>query len=176
MRIPEPGDFFVTEIKGRGHKYVTLAQAIIGDASRYSHAGIVLDNDEIIEAMPGGAIIASQGYYREIKNARVTQYSKWTLTDTNRENIVREARKLEGTKYSWLDYVSLGLTHTLPFRPNRLRKYIANTGHMICSQLVDEVYYRAGLHMFADKRWSGDVTPGDLSYILNEPEEGVSNG
>jgi hypothetical protein len=37
---------------------------------------------------------------------------------------------------------------------------------MICSQLVDEAYLRAGVHLFDDGRDPGDVTPGDLLYVI----------
>ncbi len=33
---------------------------------------------------------------------------------------------------------------------------------MICSQLVDQSYQDAGVHLFSDGRWSGYVTPGAL--------------
>jgi len=173
--IPRAGDFFVTQIAGPGHKFVVLGQAIIGDASRFTHAGIVINDEEIIEAMPGGAIKRNRHVYTTIKAAQVTRYSRWNITYDQRDKIVEEALKLIGTKYSWLDYISLALEHTSFFQPKYLKKYIANTGHMICSQLVDEVYKRAGLQMFNDDRSPGDVTPGDLTYILNGPESEEDN-
>jgi hypothetical protein len=37
---------------------------------------------------------------------------------------------------------------------------------MICSQLVDQCYQDAGVHLFADGRWPGDVTPADLYRLI----------
>jgi hypothetical protein len=45
--------------------------------------------------------------------------------------------------------------------------FIADSGHLICSQLVDLCYLRAGAHLFDDGRLPGDVTPGDLWKLLN---------
>jgi hypothetical protein len=67
-----------------------------------------------------------------------------------------------------LDYLAL-VAHRLHIPAPGLRQFIADTGHMICSQLVDEVYRRAGLIMFGDGRWPGYVTPGGLISVLNGP-------
>ena len=37
---------------------------------------------------------------------------------------------------------------------------------MICSQLVDEAYARAGVQLFDDGRLPGDVTPADLYGLI----------
>jgi hypothetical protein len=47
-----------------------------------------------------------------------------------------------------------------------VRDFVADEGHLICSQLVDEAYLRAGVHLFDDGRLPGDVTPGDLWWLL----------
>jgi hypothetical protein len=51
-------------------------------------------------------------------------------------------------------------------RPQWLKSYVANSRHMICSQLVDQVYFAAGVHLFDDGRIDGDVTPADLVNLL----------
>jgi hypothetical protein len=38
---------------------------------------------------------------------------------------------------------------------------------MICSQLVDFCYAKAGVRLFADNRWEGYVTPADLAGLLH---------
>jgi cell wall-associated NlpC family hydrolase len=140
-----------------------MGQLLTGDASRYTHAFIVLDDETVIEAMPGGAIITPLSEYFPGKAV----FSNLELTDEQREAVVREGRALRGTPYSFLDYLALALAH-FGLKPIKLRRYVQNKGHMICSQLVDEVYRRAGIHMFNDDRLPQDVTPGDLANYLIE--------
>ncbi len=164
MKNPQPGDFGLSTIGGFTGFWVGLGQYISGDGSRYSHAFIVLDDETVMEAMPGGAIITPLSNY---KNRSV--YSNIELTNEQRVEIVKQARKLEGIPYSFLDYLALALAH-FGIKAPRLRKYIENKGHMICSQLVDFAYQKAGVHLFTDGRLSQDVTPGDLANMLIEKD------
>jgi len=162
---PQPGDFGLVSIRGFPGLLVRIGQGLSGDGwSDYHHAFLILDNGEVLEAQPGGARIRPLSDY-EATNA---VYSDWDLTDEQRAAIVREARPLVGTPYSWLDYLSLALLH-FGIRPKWLRRCVADTGHLICSQTIDLVYLRAGLHMFSDGRLSMDVTPGDLVRVLSGP-------
>jgi hypothetical protein len=92
------------------------------------------------------------------------QINPWEATDhedTIRARVAAAGRALAGTPYSFLDYLSLFLLH-LGIRPAWLLRAVDNRRHMICSQLVDTAYEAAGLHLFTDGRFPGDVTPGDL--------------
>lgn len=160
---PKPGDFFLCQISGFGGFLIRAAQAISGDASRYTHAGIILDKDTIIEAMPGGARIVS---IDTILGRRPLAVSFYGLTDQTRQTIVESARSYEGIPYSFLDYLCLGLL-AIGIRPKKLRDRVHDSGNMICSQLVDKAYQTAGVHLFDDGRNSGDVTPGDLAHVGN---------
>jgi hypothetical protein len=175
----KPGSFGLSRIGGLLGKLIAAGQAFSGDGSRFTHAFVVLDHGEVIEAMPGGARIVPiadrlkhdevvfcdapvQGYlaasrWQDERNQRVIEKAvRW--------DIVRHARALEGTGYGYLQYLALGLV-ALGFQPKWLERYIADTGRMVCSQLVDEVYRRAGIHLFVDEtpeRLPQQVTPGDL--------------
>ena len=72
---------------------------------------------------------------------------------------------MRGTRYSFLDYDALAM-HRLGIYVPGLRGYIADSRHMICSQLCDRAYDLGGVHLF-DNRWEGYVTPGDL-YVLDK--------
>lgn len=162
---PRPGDFGLVSISGIAGLAVRIGQWANGDGFLdYHHAFVVLDRGEILEAEPGGARIRPLSQY----DGTNAVYSSWDLTDDQRAMVVAQARPLIGTPYSWLDYLSLAL-HRFHIRPPGLKAYIASTGHMLCSQLADEVYRRAGLQMFNDGRWPGDVTPGDLTLVLTGP-------
>lgn len=162
MNTPRPGDFGLSKIGGFVGWGIGLGQFLIDDASRYTHAFVVLDDETVIEAMPGGAIITPLSFY--LGNA---VFSSFDLTDDQRASLVKEGRALEGTPYSFLDYLTIALAH---FRicPDWIKKYVSSTKHMICSQLVDEVYNRAGIHLFDDNRLPQEVTPGDLANLLIE--------
>lgn len=160
MKTIKVGDIGLTTIGGVLGFFVSLGQHLAGDSSRYTHAFIVLDDETVLAAQPGGARVDKLSDY---KNKSV--YIQLDLTNEQREAIVVEARSLEGLPYSFLDYLALSLAR-LGFKPKWLKNYIANTGHMICSQLVDEVYRRVGLHLFNDNRLPQEVTPGDLLYVL----------
>lgn len=167
------GQFGLTAIDGDVGWWIGLGELLVGDASRFSHAFIVADGGQVVEAMPGGAILTPLDYYLEGPKAAVTVFSDLALTDIQRAVIVKEARALgpdpatgrPGVGYSPFDYAAIGLDH-LGFRPKWLRRSIASSGHMICSQLVDAVLLKAGVHLFADGRDPGDVTPGDLADFL----------
>lgn len=172
---PRPGDIGLTRIGGLTGVLVGLGQFIMRDASRYSHVFVVLSETEIIEAMPGGAIISPLSKYDGTTKygSPNAVYLDLLLTNQQRAAIVENARQLEGTPYSFLDYIALALER-LGFKWNWLEKYVASTEHMICSQLADEACKRAGVHLFNDGRPSQKVTPGDLTYVgFDQREEEV---
>lgn len=156
-----PGDFYLTRFGGLTGLLLTIAQALTGDLSRYLHAGIYLGDGRVIAAHRGGARIYS---VEKVMDERPLAVSRNYLTLQQRADIVKAARDLAGRPYGYLDYLSLALV-TLRIRPKWLLRYVEGTGHLICSQLVDVAYQRAGVHLFADGRPSGDVTPGDLAHV-----------
>ncbi len=159
--IPQPGDIGLSSSNGWIGKFVRFSQAVIGDYSFVTHAFIVLPDGYIMEAMPGGATIG------RIEKYPHAVYSRFDLTAQQREDICVEALKLYGTKYSFLDYIALAVTH-FNLYPEPIRRRVQNSGKMICSQLCAESYRRAGVDLFPDKRLPMDVTPGDLSRLFLE--------
>lgn len=182
---PQPGDFGVTRIGGWVGRLIRIGQWLNGDGfSDYEHAFVVMPDPDsnpewftnrlhpapasagppfLIEAQPGGARLTVNVYPDD-----TTVYSSWDLSDETRHAIVMIALGLTGTPYSVLDYFSLAL-HRLHIRPWWLERYVASTRHMICSQLVDHVYERAGVHLFHG-RSPGDVTPARLLQVLKGPQ------
>lgn len=168
------GDFVLV----KGHHdtvgmLICLAESLNGDGwdSEYSHAAVITDFDttkndwRLVEAEPGGARL---GWLSAYEGNGYT-LSSWPLGMSTR-TVLREAALSElGVPYSFLDYGSLA-ARRLGLKGDRLRKYVANTGHMICSQMTDAIYLKANLHMFNDGRWPGDVTPQDLKAVLAGPK------
>lgn len=163
---PQPGDFGLVRITGYVGLLIRVAQWLNGSGARnYEHAFIVTPNNTLVEAEPGGARRVGDGEYA---GANVI-YSSWNLTDEQRSKIVWHAQQAIGTPYSALDYVALALRRFHIPAP-WLRRYIESSRHVICSQLIDQCYSAAGLTMFTDGRWSGDITPGDLEQVLTGPK------
>lgn len=160
IKTPQKGDFGLVSIGGVLGFFVSLGQHLAGDSSRFTHTFIVLDNEYVMAAQPGGA---RKDKLTDYKNKAI--YSSIDLTPEQRSAIVEQAKQLEGIPYSFLDYLAIALAR-FGIKPKWLTKFIANKGHMICSQLVDFCYLQAGVHLFNDGRLPQEVTPGDLLYVL----------
>lgn len=164
---PQVGDFALTRISGFTGRAIAFGQALIGDGAPVQHAYLYVGGGYIVQAMPNGAEMIR---LEDANDPVVWSSGLVPLTAAQRMRIASESRELVGTPYSFVDYASIGLAY-FHIRPSVVRRYIASTGHMICSQLVDEVYKRAGVQLFYDGRLPGDVTPGDLWHALQLPRE-----
>jgi hypothetical protein len=170
-----PGTIGLTLIGGEVGKLIHLGQFLAetpadewlkpDDEPPYEHAFVYLGDGKIIEAEPGGARIAD-----------VTEYSTvyWCthiaaqFTPAAIEVASHSALDFEGVKYSFLDYFALAARrlYLFPLYP-LLKRRVASSKHMICSQLCDAAYRINGMQIFKDKRWPGDVMPMDL-YIRDQ--------
>lgn len=164
-KIPEPGDIGLTSVVGPVGWGIRVGQWLLGSrwaGDGYEHAFLVLDGGQLIEAQPGGAEIVPLTKYT---GRRVLYVAPAGLTEQQRAAIVAAGRNLRYTPYSGADYLALAL-HRFHIPAPGLRRYIADTGHLICSALCDVAYQRAGIQLFNDGRWSGWVTPADLYQLL----------
>lgn len=160
---PLPGTIGLTRIQGIAGFFVWLGQAINGDFSRWTHAFIVLDDETVYEAQPGGAVITPLSDYDDRKVA----YIDWPLTEEQRAGIVASARELVGVGYNWGTYLYLAaVTFKLPFSSRILRRHLRKSKKLICSQACDFIYWENGVHLFTDGRKPFDITPGDLARLL----------
>jgi uncharacterized protein YycO len=160
-----PGTFGLTTVGGMVGWMIAVGQLLAGDVGRYGHAFVCLGGDAIVEAEPGGARVGRLSDYLGVRSTVLSR--DLVIPDDRRELVCVAARSYVGTPYSYLDYASLALAAAhirLPF----VARYVAATGHMICSQLVDRCYLDAGVHLFDDGRLPGDVTPGDLLGVLTK--------
>lgn len=166
MPEPQPGDFFVAQITGWTGLGIRVLQWLNGDASKWTHAGILMPNGRVFEAEPGGAA-----------NNPLSEYAgrplKWStniveLTDEERKAVLFNALQLLGVGYGWGTYFYLAC-YRIGIRPKWLKDRVQSSQDMICSQLVDEVYNRSGKHLFNDGRLPQNVTPADLNRLLDYP-------
>jgi len=165
----KPGDFGLVHMGGQGGKWINIGQkvnsALRGDksAADYQHAFVYAGYGNIVEAEPSGAKSNPFHYGPDVLWS--SRYIH--LTDLDRMAITEAAHSYIGVGYSYLDYFAIA-AHTLhlPHAPG-LKSYVASSKHMICSQLVDQCYADAGVHLFTDGRWPGYVTPDALASLLN---------
>lgn len=181
MPVPkdaQPGDFFLVSFDGKNPNIsdpnhwlkngglIRIGQWLNGDGfGEYEHAAIYVGNGTIIEAQNTGVAVAKASRY----DNNDTLWSTGLIVNTVEQQtlIASAAYRYVGTPYSWMDYAALAAKrlHLNPLAPE-LRSYVASTGHMICSQVVDQCYQDGGVHLFDDGRWPGYVTPGSLLNLL----------
>ena len=162
---PLPGDFAVVRIPGDVGRLIRFGQWLDGDGyADYEHAFICVGEGELVEAQPGGARLAELSEYAT--RTPLWSTGRFPLTEEQRQELVAAARHYLGVPYSFLDYGSLALAR-VHLRLPAVKRYVADTHHMICSQLVDQCYQDAGVHLFQDGRIPGDVTPGDLYRLIH---------
>lgn len=87
------------------------------------------------------------------------------LTTAQREVIVEWCYQHGSVQYSALDYEYLVLHH-FGVNAGWLKRKIESDHSYICSQYVDAAYQAAGVQLFSDGRWCGDVKPLDLALLL----------
>lgn len=169
--VPVPGDYACRMIGGETGKLITLGEKLNGDSfTQYDHAEIFVGMADlqapygyVMGAQPGGARLDP------LPADHITGYAwssgKIPMTSAERAEIISMALACKGVPYSAADYFALA-AHRLHIPAPGLREYIGSHKQMICSQLVDYCYMRAGVHLFADGRWPGYVTPADLAGVI----------
>jgi hypothetical protein len=153
---PPVGLIGLTLIHGDVGKAIEFGEWLNGDGFKaWEHAFISIGGGLIVEAEPGGARVSNISEYSTVHWC----HGLYDLGTPEQLNATEDAaKKYTGVPYSFLDYVAL-VDHRLHIPFPGLQGYIASTGHMICSQLVDQCYSDAGMHIFTDGRWPGYVDP-----------------
>jgi hypothetical protein len=182
-----PGAFFLREQTGWTGRWVAAAQAFVRRGSRWTHAGFILDNQEIAESQPQGVVIRPLSVLFDDRPLLISDapMQVWLANNAQGENrrelevwmrqrIVANARAMEGTPYSWLDYLALAWAEWKLPGWKLLRNYVEDSGHLICSAYVDRGYSFSGLHLYKKPpRLPGDVTPGDLDLYDQQWRQSV---
>jgi hypothetical protein len=160
----QPGDFAVIDT-GTPRSFLIDAGEWLagGHGSEWDHAVIASRWDcgvlLIVEALPGGS--------REVPWHYEDRPHLWSTGHLEPcPEAGAQARSLVNIPYSWLDYVAIGL-HRLHLNAPDLRKFMGDHHGLICSQLVDLAYQRAGRQLFDNGRWNGFVMPSDLGQLIS---------
>lgn len=156
--MPQVGDYFVTRTGGWVAKVIRLVTH-----SKVNHAGVYVGAGRIVEAQPHGARLTFASDYPH------AVWSHVPLTTGQRATLRFNAMLVLGTPYGFLDIVALAYAKVLRrATPRFIRRQVERSDRLICSQLVDVVYQRAGIKLFNDGRPAEDVTPGDLYDLIQE--------
>jgi hypothetical protein len=171
MVTPQPGDFAVLPIQGQVGKLISIGEWLDGSGfTDYDHAVIYVGGNQTMGAYPGGAALETLPFpIPDVSDGWLWSTGHITLSDVQRTQIVANALACKNIPYSALDYFALA-AHRLDIPVPGLKHYIGDTGHLICSQLVDLCYDKAGVHLFNDERWPGYVTPANLADVILHPD------
>lgn len=167
MSEPTVGAIGLTQIHGGLGVMIRLGQWLAGGGfANYQHVvvAVMVSVDGralVVEAEPGGARFGAYGPTDGIL------WSDFGLAGYQKQAVARAAMSYVDTPYSFLDYLALAL-HKFHIPAPYLKRYISSTKHQICSQLADQCYQDAGIHLFKDHRWPGYVMPLDLLEVVQK--------
>lgn len=169
MTGPLPGDYGVVATHG-GPWWQRITDAAIryGTSSPVNHAVLYIGDGQLVEARGNVHLSPASEYAGIIWSTG--RLGDLTPTSAQRQQITSAALSYVGESYNALDIVAIGLAQR---RLGRLVdgdewwvKRLSDNHRLICSQLVDAAYQAAGIHLFADGRLPGLVSPGDLLGLL----------
>lgn len=145
--------------------------------SRVNHAGICLGTRMTVEAQAAGAVSKTeQPSGTKVIYGTVLYHRIEAVAPGRSKQVAEAASHLLGAKYNYLDLLALAYASLKkdptepPDKPNWWQRIVMDDHRLICSQLVDLAYNRAGVHLFTDGRLPGQVTPGDLQEALDNSE------
>jgi hypothetical protein len=162
----EPGDFGAARVHGLIGWDISWAERLAGlGKGEWQHALTYVGGGLCLQAEPGGARIVTRPVQSgDIWSSGLAQFAL-TAAQQGRVMPLAESPAFRDVGYSALDYGAI-FCHKLHLPAPGLQDYIGDTGHMICSQMVDEFALKLGLHLFSDGRWAGFVTPWDIGNLL----------
>lgn len=151
---PPAGLYFV--VKTRGFIPWLIRR---GTKSWADHAGIILEDGNILEAEPGGTRLAHLAEYR---GCRIAINSAEDMTVEQRKAVVTAAKAMIGKPYGDLQIVDDGL-ECLGWRWRWLIKRASGDGEVVCSQLVALAGQAAGLDWRGGAASTTEVMPANLA-------------
>lgn len=165
----QPGTIGLVNISGEVGKLIHFGQWLNShpldrwfDPENYpqiEHAFVLLPDRMLIEAEPGGARVVSIDEYTNVDVFWCTSIAA-TLTIEELAAVAHVAAGFKGEGYSFLGYAEL-FARRLHLPVSLLRDEVANTGHVICSQLAAVAYRDQGHDLFPGV-WRDLVAPYDL--------------
>lgn len=158
-RIPAPG--FYGCVKTRG--FWPLVVRVV-TRSWANHVFIVVDDNQVVEAEPGGVRIRSVDEYA---GCRVKYNDAEPMTADQRAAVVTFAENLRGEAYDWTadgmdGLAALGLKWQILARIPKVRRSV------MCSELVALAGRAAGLDWLCGQTIAAQVTPAMLATRIDK--------
>lgn len=159
---PQVGDIGLVKVGGFVGWLIRNMQWLNGAPRKdchFEHSFMCTDpaNGYGFEAQPGGAHFFK--YTDRYQADQIVWIRPVKLDNYEMAELVKQAEILKGTPYSFIEYDAL-LLHRMHLPIPGLKNYINSTDHMICSQIIAEMYRRIGCELFGGE-WPGYVTPVD---------------
>jgi hypothetical protein len=177
--LPEPGDICCVSMGGAGGAVIGALERLTGSGamSEYQHVYGYIGGMRIVEAMPGGARVrhlADTSAFEPPGVRTLWSTGVIALADAERSRICKAAvaATVAGpghpdgpVGYSWLDYAAVGAAK-LHIPAPHLRAFVKSAHRAQCAQLWDSFWLAAGVHLFSDGRWEGQVDPADIAGVI----------
>lgn len=151
--VIRPGCYFTAQGGGPAASIIRmLTQSWAG------HAGIYVGNGRVVEAVPP---VAQNVAVDSRPDARFNYREGGDLTDEQRLAIVNKALDLVGTPYDYVAYIGFA-EEMFDIRTTAERDKRFNRKHRVCSALVADCYWAAGIDLDPDASISNLISPADL--------------
>jgi hypothetical protein len=143
------------------HGTTTIPKAIEWATDSHTHHVIVaISNTTCISAEPGGV------RYRPLSDYSDAVFSSFDLTGAQKSAIVAAAETYIDRPYNYAIYGPLLWQKLTGDKVNGwVAQWLSKRSNENCSQLSDDIYTRAGFHLFADI--AEIVTPGDFERLFD---------
>lgn len=141
--------------------------------SEFTHVALIVAYDEMTNVatiIESDRFVSTRMTHIQLDETHVV-YTAENMTEEMRERVVKFALQSIGTKY---DYFQIfGLFLSLIFKGDR-HVIFNSSNKMICSELIDLAYYRAGIHR-SNTDNIGNITPQELieAYKLRDVRKGL---
>lgn len=131
--------------------------------SRAHHVVVAYSETMCISAQPGGARL------RPITDFPNAVWSRFELTDAQRDMIRALAYQYRNTPYNYAGFVLIGaqVAAGRPV-PDWLARAVSRSQRMECAQLADMLLSAAGVSVFDDGREPGLMFPGEWERKFDE--------
>lgn len=128
--------------------------------SHTHHVFVVISEIMCVSAEPGGV------KYRPLTDYPSAHYSRFALTEEQKQAIIEAAHKYVGRPYNFAIYGPLLFQKLTGHKVDGwVAEWLSKRPNENCSQASDDIYTRAGFHLFADI--SEIVTPGDFERLFD---------
>lgn len=161
--FPQVGAFYGTGLPGLAGQAIRIGQAIIGDWSQITHAGmyvgLVNGVPSCVEAQGSGVCVVPLA---EVMARTPLVWEIDPIAPGAGTLMAAAALGDVGDAYGWLTYAEF-VADEFGLKAPRLRAVVARSTHTICSQGVMRWKLAGGVQLVTPDKAPGSTSPGDLA-------------